>query len=101
MDTQSDAIRLTVALGQLRLDTREAFHGLDKRLQKLEWTDNQFEADGNEWRKACVEQVKALEVRIAVFEAHKTRFAWLGWSMAIALGLGVLKIWLPALKAFL
>lgn len=87
-----------IELALLRLEMREAFHGLDKRLAKLEWTDCQFAESGQEWRRMSSAEFDALKARIAVFEAHKTRFAWLGWSLVLAGGLGALKAWLPALK---
>jgi hypothetical protein len=93
--------RLTIEIGAFRLDTREAFHGLDKRLARLEWQDTQFAESGVEWRKSLVTRFESLEARIKVFEDHKTRFAWLGWSLLVAGSLGVLKLWLPALKGIL
>ena len=85
----------------MRLDTREAYHGLNMRLARLEWQDTQFAESGTDWRKQCSARFEALEARVKVFEDHKQRFAWLGWSLLIAGGLGVLKLWQPALKAFL
>lgn len=85
----------------MRLDTREAYHGLNMRLARLEWQDTQFAESGVEWRKSSVTRHEALEARVAALEAYKMRFAWLGWSLFIAGVLGVLKLWLPALKGIL
>jgi hypothetical protein len=100
MSNDMDWTRLRAELGSYRLEMREQFHGLNLRLSKLEWQDTQFADSGVEWRKQLQDRFAAVEARVAVFEEHKKRFAWLGWSLLIAGALGVLRLWWPASKAF-
>jgi hypothetical protein len=85
----------------LKLETRESFHGLNMRLSRLEWQDTQFANDGVEWRKQIQDQLSELATRIKVFEDHKTKIAWYGWSLVVLMLLGALKIWAPILKGIL
>lgn len=96
---QSEIAQLREEVHASRMTQMREAHAMDLRLHQL---DNDLREltrwQGERWRSQ-MERESALAARLKVFEAHKSNVAWLGWSIAGALALGALKLWLPVLGA--